>query len=272
MAKVVSRLSESIIKNLLPKENDYRKYDGEGLCLLVRKSGTKVWQYPYKFNGKNTICTIGHYKKDKDFSGHVSLKEARFKRHEIRILLDQGIDPNKHKLSLNENSSSQPNFEQIAREWHSKGVWTSKKHSKNIMRTLENDVFTIIGAKSIDTILPADVIKVLENIEARGALDVAKRVCQRCEAIFDYAIAKGLCQTNPAYGRSRFIKKRKVKHRPGLSENQLPEFVKRLDAYHGHEYIKLGVWLLMLTFLRPGEVINSKWENVNFEKNKYLQR
>jgi len=94
-------------------------------------------------------------------------------------------------------------------------VW-DKKHASNIIRTLEVDVFPKIGKKPINEVNAQDILRILWAIEERGALDVAKRVNQRCTAIFDYAIVKGICDNNPATGRARIIQNRKVKHRPHL--------------------------------------------------------
>lgn len=47
MAKLNRKLTETEIRNAKPRDKDYKLYDDGGLRLLVRKSGTKVWQYPY---------------------------------------------------------------------------------------------------------------------------------------------------------------------------------------------------------------------------------
>jgi integrase len=258
MPKIAKRLTSWEVENAPIKEQDYRLYDGEGLLLLVRKTGSKVWHYPYKFKGRYTTYTIGQYHKNRP--GAVSLKKARAIRHEIRSLLAQGIDPNEHKKAQDEDTDT--TFQALGREWHSKGVWV-KKHAKNILRSLEDDVFPIIGNKQITDISRQDIIVVLEKVEERGAYDVAKRICQRCEAIFDYAITKGVCEDNPALGRAKFIQKPKRKNRPHFKENQLPEFLNKLESYHGRDYIKIALQLLVITFVRPGELRYARWEEVD---------
>jgi integrase len=156
-------------------------------------------------------------------------------------------------------------FEKIAREWHDKQVW-NPKHAKNILRTLEVDVFPYIGKKPIIEVNAQDILKILRIIEERNALDVAKRVNQRCTAIFDYAIVKGICDNNPATGRAKIIKARKVKHRPHLTEEQLPEFLNALENYRGTKKVKLAMKLLLLTFVRPGELRHARWEEIDEEK------
>jgi len=261
----VKRLTDKEVENAKPKNKDYRLYDGEGLQLLVRASGTKVWQYPYRFKDKKSIFTIGEYHKNKP--GALGIKEARIKRHEVRTLLDQGIDPNVWKKERIHGMDGQEHytFEALGREWHGKGTWV-RKHSKNILKSLEDDVFPVIGSKQITDVSRKDIITVIQAVETRGAYDVAKRVCQRCEAIFDYAITKGVCEDNPALGRSKIIQRPKRKNRPHFKEGQLPEFLYKLSNYHGRDYVKMAMKLLALTFLRPGELRNLHWSDVDFEK------
>lgn len=268
MPKIVSRLTDKEIENAGPKDKDYKLYDGDGLQLLVRKSGTKVWQYPYSFSGKRNIYTIGKYLK-KGKAGHISVFDARKMRYEIASLLDNGVNPNEYKQGRSSLSQANDNrFEAVAREWHSKGTWVHK-HAQNIIRSLERDVFAYIGSKSINEVNAQDIVKLLVIIESRGALDVAKRTCQRCEAIFDYAITKGLCELNPATGRAKFVKKRKTKNRPHLKEYQLPNFLNKLDDYHGRDYICYAMKLLVFTFLRPGELRCGLWQEIDFQKEEW---
>lgn len=264
MPKIVKRLSDKQVESAKAKKQNYKMCDGEGLYLLVRKSGSKVWQYPYKRNGKRTVFTIGSYLK-KGQPGHISLQDARYKRHEVRALLEEGIDPNEHKSAQSEAGDKETTFEALGREWHSKGTWVPK-HAKNILKSLEDDVFPIIGSKQITDITRHDIVIVLEAIEARSAHDVAKRICQRCEAIFDYALGKGLCEDNPASGRAKFIKKPKRENRPHLKEGQVGEFLTKLDSYHGKDYVRLAMKMLAYTFVRPGELRNAKWDEFDFKK------
>ena len=151
MPKIVKRLTDKGVENAKPKKKDYKLYDGEGLCLLIRKSGTKVWQYPYKYEGKRKVYTIGQYYKGRADS--IGLREARDAKYEIKALLDQGIDPNVHKKieRFGSDGDHTLSFETLGREWHSKGAWVPK-HAGNILRSLERDVFAFIGEKRIDKV------------------------------------------------------------------------------------------------------------------------
>ncbi len=46
MARQTKPLSVKEIESAKPKEADYVLYDGDGLELLIKSSGSKIWQFP----------------------------------------------------------------------------------------------------------------------------------------------------------------------------------------------------------------------------------
>lgn len=124
------------------------------------------------------------------------------------------IDPNNQKKTgrMKRQYENRNSFEALAREWYAKQSWAAK-HAANVLSRLELDVFPIIGRQAINKISRQEVLHILQNIENRGALDVAKRIGQYCAAIFDYALTKGLCDSNPAMGLTKVVKSKSVTHR-----------------------------------------------------------
>ena len=260
MPKIVKKLTNADLLAAKPRDKDYRLHDGDGLKLQIRPSGTKVWQYHYFLNGHWNIYTIGKL-------GDVSMVQARAKRDELKKLVDEGIAPNEHKKQtrIKRQYENRNSFEAIAREWHTKQNW-AEKHKANVLSRLELDAFPIIGKQAINKISRQEVLHILQNIEQRGALDVAKRIGQYCAAIFDYALLKGLCESNPAMGLAKVVQTKGVQHRACLKEKELPDFLKKLEAYSGGKLVMLAMKLLMLTFVRPGELRGARWEEIDEKK------
>lgn len=259
MPKVNKKLTEISIKNAKPQDKNYFLFDDGGLRLLIRPSGTKVWQYPYRLDAKNNIYTIGKYGQEEGF---VSTGNARKIRDEVRDLVSQGLDPNKNKKTKKQNAlvKTKNTFESIAEEWRSKQSW-SEKHSKNIKSRLEKDVYPIIGWKAIKEVTIQDILQILRSIEKRDAVSVAQRINGYCTEIFDYALVMGICESNPALGRSKFLKTHTIKNRAHISEKELPDFVH--DLYTSSDDTNLtilAIKLLVLTLQRPGEVRFARWE------------
>jgi hypothetical protein len=191
MPKVNKKLTEVAIKKAQPKNENYFLFDDCGLRLLIRPSGTKVWQYPYRLSGKNNIYTIGKYGQGANFVGTA---DARKLRDEAKELIEQGIDPNKDKKTKKQQIivESENTFQSVADEWYGKQSW-AEKHATNIKSRLEKDVYPTIGWKSIREVTIQDVLEILRKIEQRKAISVAQRINQYCTEIFDYGLVKGVC-------------------------------------------------------------------------------
>lgn len=260
MPKLIPQLSEARIRTAKPGEKPYYLNDGKRLRLLVRPSGTKVWQYPYRLNGKYNVCTIGHY-------GEVSTAEARQKRDEIRRLIREGIDPNGYKKGerIRQMYEGRNSFEAVAREWIGKQCW-SAPYIRNVTHRMEYDVFPSIGRKPLPQITRQDILYLLRAIEKRGSLCMAKTVSQYCTRVFLYAQITGVADNNPATGMGKAVRNHQVQHRPYLSESQLPEFLRKLEAHDCWLPAKLAMKLLVLTFVRSGELRGASWGEINEEK------
>ena len=60
--------------------------DGGGLYLHIATSGSKLWRFQYRFDGKLKLMALGKYP-------DVTLKQARERHLEARHLLAKGVDP-----------------------------------------------------------------------------------------------------------------------------------------------------------------------------------
>jgi len=261
MANVSNKLVDSGIKTAQAKKAPYKLSDGEGMYLLVTPAGSKYWRLKYRFAGKEKVLAMGVYP-------DVGLADARVKRTDARKLLTDNIDPGlaKKEQAREERIRAGNTFEGMAREWHEKQKhkWT-KKHSAQVLTSLELNIFPSLGGRPVAEITAAELLDVLRMIESRGALEIASRVLQRCSAVFRYAIASQRTRTNPAADLKGALKAPKRKHYSALSSKDLPEFLIKLDQFDGYETTKLAIHLLMLCFVRTGELRAARWEEFDLE-------
>jgi hypothetical protein len=89
----VTHVSDFACKNAKPKDKPYRLADGDGLYLLVRNNGSKLWQLRYRYLEKENILSFGKYPL-------VSLLDARGKRDDAKRLLIAGINPSDLPLRI----------------------------------------------------------------------------------------------------------------------------------------------------------------------------
>ena len=73
-----------------PADKDYKLTDGQGLYLLVKRSGARYWCLKYRFAGKEKKLSIGAYPT-------VTLAQARSRREDARKMLTEGKDPSAEK-------------------------------------------------------------------------------------------------------------------------------------------------------------------------------
>ncbi len=106
-----------------------------------------------------------------------------------------------------------------------------------------------------------------KRIEARGALDIAKRSLQTCGQVFRYAVAHGVIERNPAADvkPGDALKPRKKDHYARLETKELPELLRKIEAYQGSPWTRLALKLMALTFVRTGELIGARWDEFDVE-------
>ena len=197
----------------------------------------------------------------------VGLKDAREKRRKAKIHLENDQDPG--GVRKEEKRAMQMNrFEDIARQWwdHCRGTW-SPDHAARVLKRLEDNAFQNLGHLSIDEITPKRVIATIRKIEARGALDVANRVKQAIRAVCRFAGQQGITIGNPAGDLEGIVKQRKVQHRASLPREELPQFLRALETYsdRGRMLTQRAIKLLLLTFVRSGELRGARWEEFDFK-------
>lgn len=258
------KLTDVAVKQAQPQERPYKLADGGGLHLLVKTNGTRCWRYSYRFAGKQKTLALGVYPE-------VSLKEARNRHSDARKQVANNADPGlvkkqeKRQQILEEGSL----FSSLAREWweHQKGTWT-ENHAGRVWGRLKDDVLPTLGHRSVQEIQPQDIIPVVRKIEQRGAMDVAARVLQDIRRICRYAVQTGRLTYSPASDLTGVLKGRKTSHRDSLPRDELPEFLQALSGYHrqGRLLTQLAVELLVLTFVRSGELRGARWDEFDLEQ------
>ena len=245
-------ITDTRIKTAKPKEKPYKLTDGGGLYLQIQPTGAKYWRLAYRYTDKQKTLAIGVYPE-------ITLAQARLDRDKARKLLASGTDPatamskrvkKKQQLIKTENS-----FEAIAREWHEneREGW-SKDYASSVIKSMGKEVFPYIGHIPLKELTAPLVLEVLRKVESRDALELASKTLQRCSAVFRFAIQTGRAEYNPVTDLKGALKTRKVIHRAALSRADLPEFLTKLSAYDGHMQTRLALNLVVLTFVRTGEI------------------
>ena len=256
-------LTDLNLRNLSTRDRPYKVADGNGLYVLVSPTGLRAWRWKYRFASREKVLSLGSYPE-------VSLAQARTARDEARKKVLAGIDPAEDRrdaklalLAAQENS-----FEAVARAWHK--VWAAGKHARyaeDVMGRLERNVFPDIGHKPVAHIEPRDIVRMMERIQGRGANDIARRVRNTCSQIFRFAITRGLVSRNPAgeFKPSDVLPQRTSQNHARIEESELPDLLRKIEAYQGTPSTRFAMKLLALTFVRTSELIEARWSEIDFD-------
>lgn len=259
-------LNDTAIRNAKPAEKPFKLFDERGLYLEVAPSGGKWWRLKYRFDGKEKRLSLGVYP-------DVTLKEARNRRDDARKLLADGIDPSENrKVQKSAKADRAANsFEVVAREWFVKysPTWAAS-HASKVIQRLERDIFPWLGGRQIAEITAPELLTVLRRIENRGALDTSHRAHQNCGQIFRYGIATGRCDRDPAADLRGALAPAKHEHFASITEpTAAGELLRAIDGFRGTLVVQSALKLAPLFFVRPGELRQAEWEQLDFEKREW---
>lgn len=255
-------LTDVKVKTAKPKDKPYKLTDGGGMYLLINANGSKYWRMKYRFASKEKMLSIGVYP-------DVSLADAREKRSEARKIIAAGGDPGevKKEEKIAQQMSQKNTFEAIAREWHqTKADRWSLRYRDEIIDTFEKDIFPHTGRRPIVDIKPMNWLEILRRLEKRGALEKMRKVRQRCNEVYRYAIVTGRAEYNPVSDLATALATPKKTHFPFLTVEELPHFLKDLAGYTGSVITKTATQIIMLTGVRTQELRFARWEDIDFEK------
>lgn len=245
-----------------PTTKPYRLSDERGLYLEVTPAGGKYWRFKYRFEGIEKRLALGVFP-------DVPLKMARERRDEARKLLADGIDPSEHRKATKSARADRAanSFEVVAREWFGKMAPTwNAAHGDRIIRRLERDIFPWIGGTPVADVAAPELLAVLRRIEGRGALETAHRALQNCGQVFRYAIATGRAERDPSGDLRGALPPVKGQHFAAVTDpKRLAEILRMLDGYEGTFAVKCALRLAPLVFVRPGELRNARWADIDLD-------
>ncbi|HAT8858965.1 TPA: DUF4102 domain-containing protein [Legionella pneumophila] len=233
-----------------------RKADRDGLVIEARPSGKKVFIFRFQWEKKPQTMTLGHYPS-------LSLSEARTLVIDYRDQINKGIDPRRES----EDTPRKLTFREVADLWHRKNShrWkavTSNRHYKS----LERDIYPFIGDKPIDDITKAELLVIIHPHESLGHHEVAHRLHDRLEAIFQFAVGASLTENYPFIGLKKALApKPRVINQPAISPNEAHELLTSIRNSKATKITKLYIELLAHLFTRPSELRLAKWSEFNLE-------
>lgn len=138
----LTRLTKARVESLRPgpRQRDMSDPERRGLVLRIEPSGSKLWLFRYKFEGKPHRLALGTYP-------GMSLAMARAEAQAHRDLLDRGVDPRTARRARRPAplcdaavSGNKHSIELLAHEFLERHVKPNRRRPEYVQRILARDV------------------------------------------------------------------------------------------------------------------------------------
>lgn len=287
-------LTDTKLRNLKAAKKPYSETDGRGLHIEVMPGGSRVWRLRYRVGGRGSRqekVTLGDYPT-------YPLADARTWRDDCKALAGRGVSPmalkrgdpvpddaapavkemaqafvrnwcrktvERAKMAEAEAKATST-VEAFAQDWYAEIAEPANSNPRNIKRILNKDVIPAIGLKQIADVTVTDILAITDNIKNRGADQMALQTRNVLKRLFAYAIAREKTTFNPAAAiEAKFIAQAKSRD-VALTPEEVGRLLRAIYQSGMKRAHKLALHLLILCMVRKSELIEARWDEIDFDR------
>lgn len=269
MAK--QNLTHQFIKGLKPEDaGEY--YDtndkGRGLILRVLKSGTRRFEFRYRFAGKNKRFHIGEFP-------DLSLSDARDKLPGLKEKVNNGIDPQAERERRKKEAEqrqleaeSEKTFRHLAKRYKKAEFHLLRPATREeYQRIIDEELLPVLGEVPIKDITSKQITELLDTKAFDdGSPVMANRIRARLHTIFEFAVGRYIGE-NPVSDTKKYKGESSSERFYSASElRTLWEYFETLNEPVG-SYMKI----LTLTGQRRTETLHMQWGHIQKVNDKDIQ-
>ena len=256
------KLTGNKVAEAKPSQRAVKLSDGGGLYLLIKPNGTKAWRYKYRFHRRELTLTLGLFP-------DVSLKEARLRHQAARALLANGIDPNqdRREKKLQALSAEGNTFGAIAADFDE--IKMSGLAPSTVARNrqiIRDYLIPFIADRPANDITPPELLAALRRVEAKGALETAKRARALASQIFRFGISAGRCERDPSSDLQGVLKRSQSKHFAAIVDPKGAGKLMLDIARYDNPLTRGALHISAYCAQRPGVTRAMEWAEVNGDR------
>lgn len=274
------------LQNLKPKAADYRVPDEEGLYVLVRVNGAKLFRYDYSLLGTRRTLSIGEWGEG---VGKITLAQARRLHADAMEAVAKGVhpvSPAQARRQAEAAARAQAAAEEVAKveadqrafglladEWlAARKIGASPKTYARDQRSvgyLKDGYRTGKGFGHV----PVEQVETahLSNLAEKFNKPTRIRVVSAARKIMAVAKRKGWVKHSPFadVDFNEGLAKHREKKRPAIiDEAKFGALLRDIEGYdgRGNNLTWYGLKLLALTFVRPDTMAKAEWSQFDMKK------
>jgi integrase len=272
----MGKLTVKKIDNTKPKDQPFKITDGDGLQLRIAADGTKTWLVRYMLDGRERQYRLPEIYGDG--KGMLGLKQAREQSVLIRSMARQGIDiqvklETERKAALKQQeieAEKSKTLIDLFEEWVK--TVNRKDEGKDLRRTFTSDVFPIASRLNLSDVQPEHIETMLRKVVDRGANRVAVLLFADLKQMFRWGSQRRVWRnlfedpTSEVALKSILPKTYTGEERTRtLSDSEILDLANKLPASGLTPKSQIAIWLMLSTCTRVGELIKTRWEEIDFE-------
>lgn len=245
---------------LLAEKNNigFRLTIGLALRYEVKKRGIYgYYDYTRPAGGANVISYGALH--------DVPLRRAWQKHLENREALAAGIDP---AVKREQEKAAAGETLRVVAEEHFK-LRAKTKDAQYIARERQRvatHILPTLGDLPMVTIKPAQLLRPLKKIEARGTYETALRTREVCGRIWRYGVATGRCEHDITRDlRDALVVPPEVHYPSITTPKEVGQLLRVVWGYKGLPVIEIAMKLLPYLFVRSAEFRGAKWTEFDLD-------
>lgn len=278
MARTVTPLNDTQIKNAKASDKNYTLSDGQGLQLLIKTNGTKLWEIFYKDieSSKRRKTSIGTYPS-------VSLSNARKKRAEYLELLHSGVDPidkfkTKKQVNKLDELKKTHTIESIVDKHMEKEKYNKQLKDYTVKKAISRLKLHFIShlpqkEKTLIHNITFDmIVKILKKLEQDNKLETLGRVKKQIVKIFQYSYSENIIEDTEVFAKLELksfkaYQESQARNNPTLTrEEDIRRLYNDIQNYSNNLITKYLLIFTIHTAQRQGSIIQAKWEEIDFDR------
>ena len=164
-------------------------------------------------------------------------------------------------------------LEAVALDWLEdvRKTWKPRTYAGERQRVLRH-IIAPLGRLRIREITPADVRMIFQQLESESKYDTLRKIAELTVRIFNFGIAVGKCENNPAYSIWKGLSFKRPDPNRGFATITSPEKVGKLllaldstlTAKCGLE-VSTALRMAPYVFLRPGTLTSGEWAEIDWD-------